>query len=428
MPGMQTAGAIIVGLVGLQLGLYIYTAIRQLCDAHTHRSLTRKLLRDQIAAAKALRVQREQARLHWNGYRKFVIARRVEEAEDICSLYLTPHDEKPLPEFEPGQYLTFRLDLPGQDRPVIRCYSLSDCPKTEYYRITVKRVPPPPNQPDAPAGLVSNYVHDVLKEGDILDVQAPRGNFKLNPIDQRPAVLVGGGVGITPMLSMIEAIAQSGSRRETWLFYGVRNGRQHAMREALDQLAAQHDYLHIYTCYSQPDENDVEGRDYHFKEHISAALLQRMLSSNNYEFYVCGPPPMMTGMMKGLAEWGVAKDRIFSEAFGPASGKALSKTAAAPAPKAASGAASAKPKVKKVTFSKSNKSLSWSDSAANLLDFAIEQGVEIESGCRAGNCGTCIVAIKSGKVSCLAEHGADLEDGSCLACISVPDGDLVVDA
>ena len=113
----------------------------------------------------------------WNGYRKFRVSRKIEEAKDQCSFYLTPHDGRSVPPFDPGQFLTFRLDIPDQNKPVIRCYSLSEAPKQDHYRVTIKRVPPPRDKPEIPPGLSSNYFHDLVEEGKILDVRAPGGHF-----------------------------------------------------------------------------------------------------------------------------------------------------------------------------------------------------------------------------------------------------------
>ena len=161
----------------------------------------------------------------WNGYRKFRVSRKIEEAKDQCSFYLTPHDGRKVPPFDPGQFLTFRLDIPDQKKPVIRCYSLSEAPKADHYRVTIKRVPPPRDKPEIPPGLSSNYFHDMVEEGKILDIRAPGGQFYLDSTRQTPIVLIGGGIGLTPVLSMVNYIVDSGSNRETWFFYGVTNGK-----------------------------------------------------------------------------------------------------------------------------------------------------------------------------------------------------------
>lgn len=374
-----------------------------------------------LAAAEA---ERDKQQLSWVGLRKFTIAQKVVEADSICSFYLTPHDQKPLPPFEPGQYLTFQLRIPGQPKPVIRCYSLSDSPlNLQHYRVTIKRLPPPRDKPEAPPGLSSSYFHDSLNVGDTIDVRAPSGHFYLDRSTEKPVVLIGGGVGLTPVLSMLDTICGSGDSRETWFFYGVRNGDEHAMREHLSQVAVAFPNVHLVVCYSSPHEQDREGIDYHYKGRISVDLMREMLPSNNYEFYICGPPPMMHTVVDGLAAWGVPDASVHLEAFGPASVK--TKVPPKAAPEADDGVAA---DAVDVLFARSNTKVQWSADAGALLDLAEANGVTIDFACRAGNCGTCLTAIKEGDVAYLNEPGASPEAGSCLACIAVPKGRLVLDA
>jgi ferredoxin-NADP reductase len=339
---------------------------------------------------------------------------------EVCSFYLVPHDGKPLPPFLPGQYLTFQLRIPGIDKPTIRCYSLSDCAHPDYYRVTIKRTPPPKDRPDLPSGVASTFFHDQVREGEILDVQAPRGGFSLDLSKENPVVLIGGGIGLTPVLSMLNAVVASGSRRETWFFYGVRNRVEHVMKEHLERVARENPNVHIHVCYSAPIANDLEGRDYHHRGHVSVDLMKKLLPSNNYEFYTCGPPAMMNQMTKDLLAWGVPEGHVHYEAFGPATVKKVARAAAEQT------AATATPL--KVTFSRSGKECTWDSASASLLEFAEAQGVRIDSGCRAGNCGTCITAVRSGQFCYTIEPGAAAGPGTCLTCVSVPKGDLVLDA
>lgn len=416
-------GFILVGLVAAGLSVHTYSAVQQARHQRRHEELSLELMRRRIAAAKK---ERQASALAWNGYRKFVIDRKVEEGDGVCSYYLLPHDQKPLPVYQPGQYLTFRLSVPGREKPVVRCYSLSDAHRPHCYRITVKRVFAPREQPSVAPGLVSNYFHEQLAEGDILDVQAPRGNFVLDPDSQRPAVLIGGGVGVTPLISMIRGVAESKSARELLLLYGVRNRRQHAFRDEVAQIVARHANIRCVVCYSQPGKEDsvAEGLDYHHHGRITLELIKGYLQSTNYEFYLCGPPAMMKMLTAKLAKWGVAPQDIHTEAFGPATIVQAFQHAAPPA-----AAHTKKPEVRcQVTFAKSGKTCGWTASSGNLLELAQSNRVQIDSGCRAGNCGTCVVAIKSGRVTYLTKPGAELEQGTCLTCIAEPDGDITLDA
>ena len=354
----------------------------------------------------------------WSGFRKFRIDGKVLEADGICSFYLVPHDGRPLPPFYPGQYLTFRLPIPGQAREVTRCYSLSDSPDhTDYYRVTIKRIPPPPGQPAAPGGLVSGHFHDRLRVGDFLDIKAPGGHFHLDVEHRGPVVLVGGGIGITPVLSMLGHLAATQAGREAWLFYGVRNSSEHVMQDFLKEVAVEHRNLHVVVCYSDPLPEDRQGEHYDFAERVSVELFKRVLKVNNFDFYICGPPPMMQSLTEGLAAWGVPEARVHFEAFGPASVKKAGQPAAPAAAVAGF----------QVTFTRSNRTLVW-PGAGSLLEFAEANGIQIDSGCRAGNCGTCATAVRDGQVDYLSAPGAEIEKGSCLACIAVPKSALSVDA
>jgi len=360
----------------------------------------------------------------WEGFREFSIQRR--EYEDgnhsICSFYLVPVDGKPLPTFSPGQFLTFKLliddPLTHQPKMVVRCYSLSDAPRPDYYRVSIKRVPAPADHPDMPPGLSSSFFHDYLQEGSQLLVKAPSGHFRLMEDEPLPIVLIGGGIGITPMLSILITVLESGINREVWLYYGVRNGDELIMKEQLQTFATKHTNCHLHICYSAPNEGDVEGVDYQHRGRVDISLLRTTLKLARYQFYVCGPKPMMESLVPGLEAWGVDSGDIYYESFGPAT---LIKHE-----KPAQVAATTQPIT--VTFSQSDKSILWNPAASSLLDFAEANGIEVESGCRAGSCGSCQTAVSVGEVDYNQEADADVEPGHCLLCISTPRGDITLDA
>jgi hypothetical protein len=418
---LQASGLAIVGLALAQAGAGLAaTLLRRLRQARFDRRdarLFEERARAQLQAAEAAREKQE---LSWTGLRKFTIARKVPEAEGVCSFYLEPHDGKPLPPFEPGQYLTFQLHIPGQTKHVVRCYSLSDSPyRRDHYRVTIKKLPPPRDNPEAPPGLSSAFFHDQLQEGDTVDVRAPNGHFYLDRTRETPVVLIAGGVGLTPMVAMLNAICDSGSEREVWFFYGVRHGGEHAMQDHLAELDRAHPNVHVVTFYSAPREGDVQGRDFTYEGHVSVDAMRELLGSTNYDFYLCGPPPMMQLVTEGLEAWGVPDKAINYEAFGPATVKKSPQSEAAQEA-AAEGV--------EVTFARSGKSCTWDHAAGALLDLAEANGVDMDSGCRGGNCGTCLTAIKEGEVAYLSEPGVPPEAGSCLTCIAVPKGKLVLDA
>lgn len=367
----------------------------------------------------------------WKGARTFKVARKVFEdpAELVCSFYLEPTDGGPLPDYKPGQFLTFQLNVfdPVADaqKDIVRCYSLSDAPGNSYYRVSIKRALPPPNNPDAPPGLSSNHFHDNVQEGDELAVKAPSGHFFLERGDS-PIVLIAGGIGITPMLSMLNATIKHESNREVWLFYGVRNSFDHAMKAHFEVLASVHQNFHLHVCYSDPLAEDTLGTDYQHAGFVDIGLLRQTLSFQIHDFFICGPRPMMEALVPALEEWGVPDQHIHYESFGPASITRASRKAAPTVPNTEAEGSLQAPV--SVTFSKSNKTVAWDGSSDTLLDFAEKHGIEIDSGCRAGGCGSCQTRIQSGEVSYIQAPDFDPEPGTCLMCVSRPKQDLTVEA
>jgi len=418
---VQAAGwVIVIGLL-LQVLLMIVSGVRRAHYEKTRGELERERLALEIRVARKRIQTVEQAKSAWNGIRKFKVARKVAECADTFSFYLRPHDGKPLPPFKPGQYLTFQLNIPSVTKPVIRCYSLSDCARSDYYRVTIKRCPPPPDTPHPP-GVGSSFFCDAVKESDILDVKAPNGHFFLDLEKERPVVLISGGVGITPMVAMANALYEAKAGREVWFFFGARNRGEHMLKQEMDELATKYKSLRLHVCYSRPSGNDVQGKDYHHEGRVTVDLMKKLLPSNNYDFFLCGPGAFMESITDDLRAWGVPDEWVHFEAFGPASVK----RAASPAVKASLTQA---PFIgMEVTFAKSGKKVWWDQAFSSLLELAEAKGVKIDAGCRAGNCGSCLVAIKSGNVDYLGGHGADAEAGSCLACICKPKGNVVLDA
>ena len=416
-----TGGLVLLGGLLAWLAVELFRALFRAAAERRQQCVALEKLHAQLQEIRLRCRQAEQAQSGWNGLRKFTVVKKAAECDDVHAFYLKPHDGRSLPAFKPGQYLTFQLDLPGRDKPLIRCYSLSSSPhQKDYFRVTVKKEKSPPDKPDVPPGAGSSFFCDVLKEGDILNVKAPAGHVCLDLAKTNPVVLIAGGVGITPLLSMATAIVASGSKREMWFFFGVRNRREHIHKVELEKLAAENDNLHLHVAYSKPGPDDVKDRDFQHEGRVSIELLKELLPSNNFEYYLCGSGAFMKSLTDGLEAWGVPDKDVYFEAFGPATVK---KKTAAPTPEETVHLAKIN-----VTFARSNKTVRWEPSAENLLEFAQAQGVKIDSGCCAGSCGSCVVAIKSGAVDYLKKPDAEPEAGSCLTCICRPKNDLVLDA
>lgn len=409
----ELAGMVIVAAAVAQaLSMFMFSALRRARSLRGQRlalDLFREQARVHLDAARAERARVEQG---WDGVRKFVVERRVDEADGVASFELRPHDRRPLPVFRPGQHLRFALRIPDQRAPVVRCYSLSDTPlERGHYRITVKRIE---RHADGSPGCASCYLFEHVREGEILDVHAPSGQFFLDLEDDRPVVLLAGGVGITPLYSMLATLARMGSRREAWLFYGVRHSHDHALADKIHELTESHQNLHVVTCYSNPLPEDLDFQPYDEQGRITLDVLRRHLPSNNFLYYLCGPPAMMSSLTESLLEWGVPKSDIHFEAFGAASARA------------SLGSEQAEPC--EVVFARSGKICTWSPTIGTLLDLAEREGVPLPSGCRAGSCGSCVTAVKSGEVRNTIIPGAPAAEGSCLACVAVPRTRLVLDA
>lgn len=360
----------------------------------------------------------------WTGFRSFRVDRKevADGTRSICSFYLVPEDGLPLPAFQPGQFLTFRLDVPtpdGRTEQITRCYSLSDAPHSGVYRVSIKRVPAPAGS-DFPPGRSSNHFHDHVKVGDRLQVRAPGGHFHIDRSDA-PAVLIGGGIGITPVLSMLNWCAKEQPGREIWLYYGVRNSSELIERSHLEALAAACPNFHLRRCFSNPLPEDRHHRDYEHPGRVDVALLRAELPLKPYHFYICGPTPMMEGLVTALDAWGVPEARIHYEAFGPASIKRSPTTGGhEPAPTPSSDIL--------VTFAKSGKQLPWQPGLGSLLEFAEASGIKVDSGCRAGSCGACQTTIKAGEVTYGQAPDFDPEPGSCLLCSCTPKTSVTLEA
>lgn len=413
-------GALLLLVVCAQAALASLGMWRRYAYEQGQLQRARELLDIRIREA-GVRLQKEEEKsLAWAGWRKFQVAwKRYENArKDICSFYLIPHDGKPIPAYEPGQFLTFRLDVPGQSKAVVRCYSLSDAARPDWYRVSIRRLGAPPGS-DFPPGVSSNFFHGQVNEGDILDVKAPGGNFYLDPNQVHPVVLIGGGVGITPMLSMLNAIVAARTARETWFFLGVRDAEDHPMKEHLETVARENPNVHLHVVYSQPREGvDQLGRDYQHAGFVGVPLFRELLPSNNFEWYYCGPPPMMDALERDLKEWGVPEERIHYEKFGPGPRKHQ------PHPEAAATDAAGI----EVTFSRSKRKLTWNAASGTVLQLARDHGIAIESGCEQGNCGTCQTAVRSGSVVYIDKPSFECEKGTCLPCVCQPQGPLEIDA
>lgn len=384
-------------------------------------AITYVVLRPKPAPAEAVPV-RAAPNAAWPGLRAFRVRMREDEDDALTqtSFYLEPVDGQPLPPYCGGQFLTFQFDLPdagGSVRPVTRCYSLSDQPDRQAYRITVKRIPYPSDRPDLPPGLISNYLHEHVAPGAILQVRAPAGAFVLADDASIPTVLIAGGIGITPLFAMARAALAVQPGRAFHLFYGVRDSRELVFEADLVALTEHHPNFHLTIVQSAPLPPEANADVFHETGFIDIALLRRILPHGQHYFYVCGPPPMMASLVPALRDWGVAHDAVHYEAFGPASIESAEDIEAIPLDTPLA-----------VQFAQTKRTLDWTGADTNLLDFAERSGVVVPFGCRSGSCGTCETLVVSGTVRYPQSPSFDVAEGRCLPCIAVPTSDLVLAA
>lgn len=245
----------------------------------------------------------------WVGWRRFAVAEKTQESSVITSFVLRPEDGKPIIWHKPGQYLTFRLKLPSGPE-LRRNYSISCAPNGTFYRISVKR--------EATGNGGSIFLHDCINVGDVLETTPPAGDFFLPEDQQRPVILLSGGVGLTPMVSMVETIARDRRELETHFVHGTTSSETHAMDAHVRQLANSCPHLHIATFYSEPAIGDRLGQTHEAEGFISVNWLMRHTPLDRADIYLCGPKPFLRTFVSGLALAGVPASRVHYEFFGPA--------------------------------------------------------------------------------------------------------------
>ena len=255
----------------------------------------------------------EQAVGGWKDFRPFTIWKKVIESDVITSFYLKPADGKEIASFTSGQYISVKLNIPGIEYTHIRQYSLSDSSDKEYYRISVKRESGRENIPD---GVVSNYLHSSINQGDTIDISAPGGDFILTPT-KKPIVLLSGGVGITPMMSMFNYLVGKDLPVPVTFIHAAINGRVHAFKETRSS-SIPNNSLNIFYAYEKPTEVDRNLNSFDHEGYLDAATLDKWIVDKDSHVYFCGPVPFMKAMNLALKNIGFPDDHIHYEFFGPA--------------------------------------------------------------------------------------------------------------
>jgi ferredoxin-NADP reductase/MOSC domain-containing protein YiiM len=350
----------------------------------------------------------------WRGLRPLRVSGKVRESTDVVSLLLEPMDDRPLAAALPGQYVVLRLG-PAKTKALMRSYSLSGEPGATHYRVSIKR---------EPHGAASAYAADELRVGDIVEVSAARGNFTLRPA-VTPVVLLSAGIGITPVLAMLHALAAEESTRQVWWLYGARNGREHPFAEESRQLLGALPRHHSRVCYSSPDPGDRLDADFDAVGRLNTRLIQQLDLPRDADFYVCGPSAFIAELTAGLRALDIALDRIHTEFFGagPSSTPGIAASPSRP-PHSLAGPPGSGPMV---SFARSGLDVAWRPTFRSLLELAEACDVPVRWSCRTGVCHSCETGLVAGRIG-YRPAPIDLPgDGGLLICCAQPASDVVVD-
>lgn len=410
---LQIIGMVILGVAAI----WLIRLLRSYAKSHRVKYKKRRDFAKKVdLALKKHRLNKNLRVGTWTGFRDFIVMNKVQEAGNVCSYYLKPCDEEVIPSYLPGQYLTFAFNIPGKPEPVTRCYSLSDTPLHDYYRISVKRILPTSTRPTVTPGLVSNFLYENLNVGDTIQAKAPSGSFTLDPFEPNPVVMVAGGIGITPLLSMLNTVYETGVTKTVYFIYAVMNTEDHIMKKHLAYIAAKCPNIHLHVFYASPLPHDEPGSDFQHLGYVTLDKLKQVLPSNNFKFYLCGPPPMLTKLYESLISWGVPLHDICSEAFGPASIQQFNTVS------------EDFDVSHQINYLVTDYQAHWEGKYPNLLEFSESHGINLTSGCRSGRCGVCMIKLKCGAVNYITPPQVELPSGNCLPCIAVPMESLDLEA
>jgi len=350
----------------------------------------------------------------WPGFRQMRVANIYKESDSVSSFILSPIDGQPLPLCQAGQFVVLRLLVdPGEPR-VLRSYSLSDLPASDHFRISVK---------NELKGIGSSYLCNRMREGDVLDVSAPRGSFTLRP-GEGPVVLLSAGVGATPVMSMLHTLAAEKSQREVWWIHGARNRGDHPFAEESRSLLKQLSRGRGYIVYSRPSATDQVGTDFDASGRIDTTLLEKIGVSQGSNFYLCGPPSFLQSMRDGLRNWGVLAGNVHTEIFGSLDAITPGMAQVHHTPHLPQGVPGSGPPV---SFARSGITAAWDTKFASLLELAEACDIPVRWSCRTGVCHTCRTGLIEGSVVYRPDPLEAPTLGNVLVCCSQPNANVTLD-
>jgi ferredoxin-NADP reductase len=325
-------------------------------------------------------------------------------------------DGQPLPPALPGQYVVLRLPRTGDGPPLFRSYSLSGPLSTERYRISVKI---------EPNGAAGTYLREHVRVGDVLDVSSPRGSF-IPQSGERPVVLLSAGIGATPVLAMLYALAAARSTRPVFWLHAARDRQHHPFAAEVRRLMPALTHGRSYVCYSRPGSFDKLGEDFDATGHLSRSVFDEVDIPREADVYLCGPTRFMADMKEALAALDVAQDRIHVEIFNGSESMTPGVVGAATrAPHLPRDDANTGPLV---SFARSGIAVHWKASAyPSILELAEACDVPVRWSCRTGVCHNCESGLVSGAVAYGPQPLDKPADGNLLVCCSQPIGDVVID-
>jgi len=349
------------------------------------------------------------------GFRPLRVVRITHETDHAVSLELESADSRPLAVALPGQFVVVRLRTKPEVPTLLRSYSLCGPPSTERYRLGIKK---------ESRGAASAYLNTQVKVGDLLDVSSPSGRFVLRA-GNRPVVLLSAGIGVTPVLAMLHSLAAGSSMRTVWWLRGVANGSEDPFAKEVRLLLSGIPHSRAYVRYSRPLPEDKLGLHFDAPGRLDLAALEHLGVSRESDFYLCGPKAFLSDFTAGLASWGVASDRVYTEIFG--SGKSetfgiVGATVRSPHPPPG-----VPGKGPRISFARSSLDVSWDPAFNSLLEFAEACDVPVRWACRSGVCHLCETALIAGAVDYDPSPLESPADGNLLTCCSRPRGDVVID-
>ena len=364
------------------------------------------------AAAGNAGLAKEEAAPAWPGFRRMRVAGVRKESGSVSSLKLEASDGGALPLAQPGQFVVLRLQVEAGKPAVVRSYSLSDLPAADHFRISVKS-----------EGTGSGYLCTHVREGDTLEVSAPRGSFTLRA-GETPVALLSAGIGATPVMAMLHQLAAERSEREVWWIYGARDGASHPFAEESKTLVGRLPRGRRYIAYSRPGAGDAAGVNFDGPGRVDVPLLERLGVPRDADFYLCGPAAFLEGMRAGLASWGAAAERVHAETFGGLGGFTPGIAETAHKPHSPEGEPGTGPMV---SFARSGVSAAWSGRFGSLLEMAEACDVPVRWACRTGVCHTCMTGLIGGTVRYAPEPLERPAAGNVLVCCSQPEANVILD-